>query len=223
MKKYLLFTFLQLAIFANGQDTTWRKITIDENVEVTLPEINTKFDTVIREKGMSVRTKLYHSNNGDRVLNFMVSEYNEYLKLNEESITGFKAGISRSMRKQELKCFFIDTVVNGQYCIKAICFFDKISDPVLYQYGFPSGNKMYNIVYYMQKDVDIKKQESDLRRILSGISFKNPLLPLPLNAFDENSSAFKKGEVIGEVFGTLIVIAGLIWVFIYFIRKTNKK
>mgnify|MGYP003503297512 FL=1 len=95
--------------------------------------------------------------------------------------------ISRSAKRQGLKCSFKDTVIKGQYCFKTICFFDKISDPALYQYGFPSGDKMYSIVYYLQRGEDIKKQGMDLARLLNGISFKNPLLPLPPDEFDKNS------------------------------------
>ncbi len=220
----LLLLFAASTLFA--QDTSWREIKVDENLRISLPSQLSRIDTVIDQKGQKMHFKLLTGKTGDNTVILTVTP--EATNINadnpetlKEGMKGIKRGMQNSIVQKGLYCTFKDTVVDKLTCVKALIYAKAAVNPNMFYYIFLVNDKMYSVAYTLPQADSAYLAKNDLDRLLMSIHFNKASIKEQRFPSKADSLGYKFGFALGG-FMVLALLAGAIFLIVYFVRKNNK-
>jgi hypothetical protein len=225
MKKLLSLFLLFAPFFLFAQDTTWKAVTIDNQLSISFPSELEKVDTSITVGGELYKVHAVKAATAHNILAVSVTPHDEsFADQNDkgsldETYKGFKEGFEGSIKKKNLFTTMTDTTVDNIRGVSAKVFSDASGGPIaMRNYSFLIGNKVYSVTVYPLSE-ETPDSHKELQQLISSIHFKiDPSQKKP--PFSASNINWRKmGELIGQL-SFYIVIAVIIIVAIV---KNNKR
>lgn len=211
-----LVTFFSLLGFT--QDSTWKKMVIDENLTISFPGSTTLLDTTLIKKGEKYRFKAYKHENEFSTFALLITPGETDMNVDDKetwkkALAAMSKGALKALSENGFTCSPADTIIDSIPCIRSVCKNDMIS--TMRTYLFLVNDKMYSLQYASLDPEAIERGELDL--FLNSVHFKKD----GIKEMQFESKVSSKFYKIGYLIGMLTFPAIVIGLIIYFVRRNN--
>lgn len=221
---YILVIIFPLTLFS--QDTSWKKLTVDENLQVWMPAELTKLDTSVFKNGEKMRFLVYKAEFSNYTLGLTVTPNDTKIGADnpdafKKAMEGFVKGACNSARERGLTCNSSDTIIDALDAKKFILSSGTTDTDIMQvNYCFLVNDKIYMLttsVINLDKNNPAVREAST--KFLNSIHFNKD--DIKEKRFDSSveSRSYKIGQLVGMVLGGIIALL----IVIYFIRRLSRK
>ena len=219
IKLFLIVIFSLSTLIAYSQDSTWQKISLNNNECVLfMPKQATVKDTVVVRNGLATHVEVHSFTSDELELAMVSTEVMKRGDKNEnagkEVMNGFRKGMEKKAMSMGLTVVIRDTILAGKTCNIGV-----IKGPLatLYAYAVLHGRFFYVFTRTLVFPTD--KSQADVKKFMNSISFskEEPETSSTYSSY-RTSTAYR----IGRIFGMLLVPAIIIVLIFVFAKGRNK-
>lgn len=221
MKRFNVIIFFILIVPLNlfSQDSSWKKVIVDDNLNISFPGHVSSMDTTLLKEDKEWRFKLFKCEKETYTLALVITPSETNLKVDNEetwhqALTEMSRGALKSLADNGLSCSTIDTTIDELPCKKLTC--NKEGILLMYDYIFLINDKMYAIQTVFLNRTNFNQDLQDQNIFLNSIRFTK-------NSIKEKqflSKAESSGYKIGYILGGLLLVAVIIGIIVYFVNRT---
>ena len=142
--------FFVLILWSNlySQDTSWKKVRIDENLTVAIPENAQQVDTAFSKGNDTIGFKIFKAETKVSTIGVTVTPNGTGINVDDEeslhtALNGIEQGTYARAKEKGFTCKSKDTVLDNLPCKKFEFFSALVEGPVIYNYTFLVNGKMY--------------------------------------------------------------------------------
>lgn len=150
MKAQHSIVFFALVLWLNvqSQDTSWKRVRIDENLTVAIPKETQQLDTSFSKGNDTIDFKILKAETRVSAIGVTVTPNGTGINVDDEeslhsALDGLEQGTYARAKEKGFACKSKDTVLDNLPCKKFEFFSALVKDPVIYNYSFLVNGKMY--------------------------------------------------------------------------------
>jgi hypothetical protein len=211
----LIFLLLLSSSNLYSQDSTWKKMKIDENLTISFPRIVSQMDTTFVKEGKEMRFRAIKSETEFSALALLITPTETNANVdNEESLqktlTEMAEGSLKAMSENGIECVVTDTIIDDIICKKLIGNTNVPS--TIISYIFLVNDKMYSLQgVFLNKSTAIS-ETNELNQALKSVHFNKTLI----KEKQFGSKAESLGYKIGKMIIPLLIVIGVI---VFIVKK----
>ena len=196
-----------------SQDSLWKEVKLDENLQISFPGEVTKLDTSAVNGRTKAHFKIYTCQQESFTIMAMVTSIdgtdNNSASKRQKALKEFAIGAMESYSKKGFKCAVTDTIIRRMNCKKIVCNGQAI--PLIQSFIFLAKNRAYSLQCFLNDNRD----SSLLKKFLNSVQFNKDIVEAQELDSIETSTAYKVG------YYSVPVVVIMVIVF-FVIRKNNK-
>jgi len=192
-----------------SQDSTWKKMVIDENLTISFPGEVRILDTSAASGKTRARIKTYSYQQDSFVMMAVVTVLgNETNKstpsMRQKALREFSEGLMQSYSKKGFTCIVSDSIIHRMNCKKIVCKGETI--PLINNFVFVAKNKMYSLQTFFYGNTDTSFEALRTNSFLSTVHFEKSIIEA--QEFDslETSGSYQIGYYSVPVLIIIIVV-----------------
>jgi hypothetical protein len=227
MRIILIILGLLAGSIVYGQDSTWNRVRINEDLAVRLPGEITKEEQETEKAIAGGKLIIYKAITEYSVLGITVTPNALDMgmngkKSNKQLLDEIEEGARKGSKLKGYECETYPTMVDGIEGIKLLMYgSDTSSAPYIQQYIVVINNRMYSF-FQAPNDPKISAPEDEMKILLKSVRFNHNAVKAQKFESEGKSRGYKVGYTIGQFLGYLI-IAGIIWLIVRLIISKSKK
>lgn len=213
--------FLFILGMAHSQDSTWKRVKIDD-LSVLMPVSIVRTDTSFRnEKGKLLKTSTVKVNGDEYYLGVTVTNETGLHADNTESMDKALADVGKGFcekaEKSGFRCQLTDTIINEFHGKKGLLTAEAMESLSVINYLFLVNDKLYMLTASFSNADNKAGNEMTLNKFISSVSFPTGTKEKQFKSKTE-SVAYKIGQV-----AFYLVLAGVIFFIIMVIKGKNSR